>query len=480
MQIRSVGHACLEIETAGKRILTDPWWTGPAYTNQWYPWPTPRPDGLESRKIDYVFLSHGHEDHLHPQTLQTLRPGATALVPYMLTGGMADYLRGNFGIGDVIELRHGETVTLENGIRATCFVNLTDSMLVLESEGEVLINANDALHASPPATIDYFCRMLAARYPRIDTLFLGFGGASWFPNCIHYPGKDDRAVARAREELFSNNFLRVVERLRPRLACPFAASFVLLEPQNLWMNHVKFDMPGPDRELERRGGIPGVRCHMLLPGDRIDGVEVMPGGVPRPSRESFEEACRTTLKDAFQRATDLQPLTLRQMGNLIERIRERMVQNRSRLNGPLEVHLQLRDAPEVMVRVMVTRTSAEVELRERRPVTPLLETRSEILEAALTDDYGVESLIIGYGGHVMLEHQAQFTSIRQLLRMLTPREEGWRTIARDVMQSPTRTLDAMWRQRWPVAVNVGTRLGLLSHAYELSRLGASKPSQSAA
>src|SRR5690606_29256441 len=106
-------------------------------------------------------------------------------------------------------------------------------------------------------------------------------------------------------------------------------------------------------------------------------------------------------------------------------------------------------------RVMVTRSSAEVELRERRPVTPLLETRSEILEAALTDDYGVESLIIGYGGHVMLEHQAQFTSIRQLLRMLTPREEGWRTIARDVMQSPTRTLDAMWRQRWPVAVNVG-------------------------
>jgi len=40
------------------------------------------------------------------------------------------------------------------------------------------VNGNDALHASPPAVIDYFCILLRRRHRRVDTLFLGYGGAS--------------------------------------------------------------------------------------------------------------------------------------------------------------------------------------------------------------------------------------------------------------------------------------------------------------
>jgi hypothetical protein len=188
MRTRSIGHAALEIEASGLRLLTDPWWAGPAYTNQWHAWPTPQPAGVESRQLDYVYISHGHEDHLHADTLRQLRPGAAALIPEFLTGSAADFLTKELRFCQVIPLRHGRTVELRRGLRATCYVNLTDSMLVLEDGDRVLVNANDALHASPPAVLDHFCRLLRRNHATVDTLFLGYSGASWFPNCVRVPG----------------------------------------------------------------------------------------------------------------------------------------------------------------------------------------------------------------------------------------------------------------------------------------------------
>jgi hypothetical protein len=45
-------------------ILTDPWWSAPAYRGQWYPYPLPVPDQFDLRGLDAIYISHGHEDHL--------------------------------------------------------------------------------------------------------------------------------------------------------------------------------------------------------------------------------------------------------------------------------------------------------------------------------------------------------------------------------------------------------------------------------
>jgi len=61
----------------------------------------------------------------------------TALVPEMPGGDLADYLR-DLGSKAVIEMSHGRTVRLANGLEATCYINLTDSMLVLD-DGETVL-----------------------------------------------------------------------------------------------------------------------------------------------------------------------------------------------------------------------------------------------------------------------------------------------------------------------------------------------------
>ena len=473
MRVRSVGHACLEIEAEGLRIVTDPWWTGPAYTGQWHPWPTPRPDGLEQRPIDYLYLSHGHEDHLHPDTLKTLRPGAVALVPQLVSGGMADYLRSEFGFAEVIELKHGVTVPLRNGVLATCYVNVSDSTLVLEAGGQVLVDGNDALHASPRAVIESFCRTLKKRHRRIDQLYLGFGGASWFPNCFRVPGKNDREAACAREQSFVENFLRATELLEPKVACAFAASFVLLDEPLRWINEVKFDMPTPDVEYQRRGPRSQTRVHLLLPNDVIDGARILPSETPRPSRASFAEACATTFRDRLNELATIRPLTDAELQLFVQRLDFRM-RDHAKLAGKSKftVELRLRSNPTrpIQLRIDGRRSSASLEPAIQPDL--VLELRPEILDAALTHDYGVESIFIGYGAVAKLREPAQLANVQKLVAMLSPRAQRGTALVAELRRNPSRVIEALWLQVWPLAAWVGTRLGLLPKAWEPRALNA--------
>ena len=77
MKITYISHASLLIEVNGIKILTDPWIAGPAYCEQWYVFPPPI-DGYNEllHDIDFVLLSHGHEDHTHHETLKLINKSA--------------------------------------------------------------------------------------------------------------------------------------------------------------------------------------------------------------------------------------------------------------------------------------------------------------------------------------------------------------------------------------------------------------------
>ena len=256
MRVDFVGHATLLVRIGNLSILTDPWWSGPAYRGQWYPYPLPVPEQFDLRDLDVVYISHGHEDHLHRETLSDVlraAPNVMAVIPQRYDTGMRDYLR-RIGFRRIREVPGGTHIDLRSGpvsARLRVFTHMDDSMLSIESGGQVLLNANDALHASRRELIDAYCRMLRRRLPRIDYLFCGFGGASYFPNCIHVPGKDDAAVARDREVFFLRNFALVAERLQPRHAFPFAAHFVLPDERNWWISETRLRMEPPADTVSR-------------------------------------------------------------------------------------------------------------------------------------------------------------------------------------------------------------------------------------
>ena len=82
MQITCLGHAGLHIQTRGGTILCDPW-KNPAYFGSWCVFPDN--SGLDwdrYGRVDYLYVSHLHQDHFDPRLLSKhVSRAATVLLP---------------------------------------------------------------------------------------------------------------------------------------------------------------------------------------------------------------------------------------------------------------------------------------------------------------------------------------------------------------------------------------------------------------
>jgi L-ascorbate metabolism protein UlaG (beta-lactamase superfamily) len=262
MKITAIGHASILVEAAGFTILSDPWWRGPCFGAQWWNYPVPCIEALNERRIDYIYISHGHHDHLHPGTLKTLAGSAKVLVSADL--GLAESIRG-LGF-DVVELNAADEHVLGGNVSCRIIPIHGDSLMVLGDGGEVCLNLNDALHSAPVETQRQMVRRLKELYPRIDYVFCGYGVASHFPNCYLVPGKDREATAVLRQQHFNRSWARLVADLQPTFAFPFAADVVFLEQDLFWLNE-------PTHNAQR----PTDAFHQLYPDSPTQTFDIAPG-----------------------------------------------------------------------------------------------------------------------------------------------------------------------------------------------------------
>jgi L-ascorbate metabolism protein UlaG (beta-lactamase superfamily) len=71
MQLTWLGHSACHLNVAGKSVLIDPFWTGNPKHPQGFE------DGLPS--VDFIVLTHGHEDHLGDAARLAKKYGATVV-----------------------------------------------------------------------------------------------------------------------------------------------------------------------------------------------------------------------------------------------------------------------------------------------------------------------------------------------------------------------------------------------------------------
>ena len=96
MKIDSIGHAAILIETKGLRILSDPWWAGPCFESQGWLYPKENLAPVEAVAPDYIYISHGHVDHLHNGTLSRLPKPAKCLVSSTIDMSASGSRSGNW------------------------------------------------------------------------------------------------------------------------------------------------------------------------------------------------------------------------------------------------------------------------------------------------------------------------------------------------------------------------------------------------
>ncbi|MFI5149271.1 MAG: MBL fold metallo-hydrolase [Bacteroidia bacterium] len=237
IQIKYLSHSCFLVICGKTKLLMDPWLKDPAYDKQWFLWPLPamKPEELDA---DVILISHGHEDHLHTSTLKALDKKSSIFFPFQWREGIRPFMQ-HLGFGEVTEAVNFKTYYFQE-IEITYISFSLESVIVIKYGEEVLVNINDALNSNHENAARFMLEKIKTRWPVITYLVSGWSGASYFPNQIRYPGKNDTETGQLREQYFANNFCTFTNYLQPAYALPIAPGFVLLKRENQWINRVKF------------------------------------------------------------------------------------------------------------------------------------------------------------------------------------------------------------------------------------------------
>ena len=239
MKIKYVGHACLYVETADRKIVIDPWFNGPAYQQQWHIFPKPV-DTSFVHDADCIVITHGHEDHLHADTLKLFRRDIEILYPYQWKDSSLKFLQ-DLGFTNVKECLSYKPVQLTANTKITFVANSLDAIVSVEDGDEVMVDLNDALNAHAKAIIKLLTAGLKKQWNRIDYLVCGLGGAGYFPNTVHLEGKNDWEIALLRERFLAHKFCELVQQFKPRHVVSFVPGFALLDKSKQWINEARFE-----------------------------------------------------------------------------------------------------------------------------------------------------------------------------------------------------------------------------------------------
>jgi hypothetical protein len=466
MKVTYISHACLLIDTGKTLIATDPWFDGPAFCDQWNVFPRPVHPGAAEGASVYL-ISHPHEDHLHEPTLRRLcvRP-KRVFYPFYWYPETIAWLR-SLGLGEVIEARSGRPHSIDENTNVT-FIGAPgqNSIIVVESDGEVLVNVNDALHSEPNWLIDVYVRQLKRQWPNIDVMFCGFGGASYYPNALHSPSKNDQVVARLREQLFIHNFCRIAHELAPRVAVPFAADFVLLAPHQRWINSVRFSREDIPAYYAKHFGTNGITTvYAMYPGDKLVSGKLQ---AISPYRAELQDG-RLDHLIAQQYPTEVSAFSTTNASDSGEAAaRQWAVRLAAHVNSQVKFHprrsinglsfgLRLRDldGPNWFNLRWDGWQFDVVNGSEPSPASMAnIETTTAVLETSIETDWGGDALTIGYACDVTVLDSRAPGKVRLCISLLTryPRPKSY------ALTHPARTVDYLYQSAPMVLARVKSKV----------------------
>lgn len=233
------------LEHEGVKVLCDPWLVDGELYGSWSLYPPYDFEPKMFENVDYIYLSHIHQDHFSKKTLAQINKE----IPIIIFDFKSKALKK--GIEDlgfkVIELKHNIRTHLKNNL----YINIIsadncnpeichkyfgctsmegkfaltsiDTMCVIDNNNEVVVNINDC-----PYDLSFSAaNLIKEKYKNIDLLLVGHTSASAYPQCF-IMNEDEKQIAIQK---LKNDFLlkaeRYVDLFKPKYFMPFAGRYTL-------------------------------------------------------------------------------------------------------------------------------------------------------------------------------------------------------------------------------------------------------------
>jgi L-ascorbate metabolism protein UlaG (beta-lactamase superfamily) len=161
-RVQWLGHACLLIESDGKRVLIDPFLTG-------NPMAAAKPDEVEA---DVILVSHGHEDHLGDTVAIAKRTGAPLVAITELAREMSEE-----GL-EVVDCNLGGTATFDWGWAklVPAWHTSTTPKGTVNTPAGLLVNFQDTLVYHLGDTALFSDLQLVGKRRQVDVALMCIGG----------------------------------------------------------------------------------------------------------------------------------------------------------------------------------------------------------------------------------------------------------------------------------------------------------------
>jgi UDP-MurNAc hydroxylase len=229
MKIKLVSHASVLIETADTTILVDPWLFGKAFNDSWALLFDPVLSDEDLKKVEYVWISHEHPDHLHFASLKSLQgripETATVLFQEIPPKNVVNALRNIAGFKNIIELPHRKKVKLTEKTEVYCYHSRQlDSALAIMSDGESVLDINDVEISDKDRSI------LAKDLGTVDCVLNQFSVAGYSGDI-----KYGELIPAANQRIISNMIADSKE-LEAKVTIPFASFVYFCCEDNKYIN----------------------------------------------------------------------------------------------------------------------------------------------------------------------------------------------------------------------------------------------------
>jgi hypothetical protein len=230
----TIGNATLICHDRGPVLATDPWLDGFPYFGSWtLSHEIPDEQRAHVSECRYVWISHGHPDHLSPESLRGLGGSGgnpTVLLADHVGSRIADFLRE--GGYEVRVLPDRQWVPLSDRIRVQSIADYNqDSILLVDIGGRLVVNLNDAWENGWRELV----RKVTSQF---DVSFLmriaGFGDA----DMINFFDEQGRAIPprAALQQPVGADIAKSMKRLGARYFIPFSSMHRYQRHDSVWAN----------------------------------------------------------------------------------------------------------------------------------------------------------------------------------------------------------------------------------------------------